>query len=81
MRDAEALVLAAERHREVGADVEQLVLHAFEHGADLVRKLSARTTPRCELSPSTAPYATIRGSSSTRASRRRAMFRRGLRPA
>ena len=38
LRDAETAV-ALERHRQVGTDVEQLVLHALEHCADPVGRI------------------------------------------
>ena len=57
-----ALVL--ERHGEVGAEVEELVLHAREHVARCRRgSRAASTSPSAALTSSVAPYAAIRASS------------------
>ena len=55
LRDPEP-VLALERHGEVGAEVEELVLDAHEHRARCASGHSpARTTPSAEFSSSTVP--------------------------
>jgi hypothetical protein len=58
----QALALAAVRHRDVGPDVEQVVLDPAQEPADaLGRSGSVSSSPIWALSSSTVPYASIRG--------------------
>ena len=55
LRRAELVVRTRPRDGEVGAHVEQLVLHAFEHRADRVVELTGERDAESEFSSSTAP--------------------------